>query len=143
MPTELRTRRADGRPVAPIALALLAALVGLTAGCWPGPRERWDTGTRTDMVVYFRPGAPGAEVQRFWREVLNVPVRGGVELAPGLVGADACVGPPGTRAVCLHFGWLSGRSRAALRARAEAWPTVLKVLEDVAPAAVTPADLEP
>lgn len=93
----------------------------------------------TDMVIYFRPGTPLEETQRVWDDVLKVPTARGFNLAPGVTGVDACEGPPGTQPICVHFA--RGAPRVAVRAKAERWPSVLRVLEDVVPAEVRLADL--
>lgn len=121
------------------SLLLLVAGGGLAAGCWTrGPRDQWDERTRTDMVIYFRPGTPDGDILRFWDEVLNI----SAVASPGsntIRGANACIGPATVDAICVSIG--PGAPRRDLRARAEAWPSVLKVLEDVVPTDVTRADL--
>jgi hypothetical protein len=113
----------------------------LCVGCsLATPRDVWDTHTKTSMIIYFRPGTSGEEMGAFDDSVLMVPSRtSGYDFAGGIIGTMACSGPRGVDAICVDFA--RGASRDEIRTRAQNWPTVLRVLEDVAPADVKPEDI--
>jgi hypothetical protein len=126
-----------------VLVAGIVLIVAALASCWlVTPPQMWGV-TTVDMIVYFEPGTPIEDQNRFDETVLRVPTGRGSEFEnpEGLLGKRRCAGPTGSRihGLCLSFARFA--SRDEIRAKAEAWPTVLKVLEDVDPNEVTVEDL--